>query len=278
MSAPDGRPVAAAYGFAGTLARYLAEAQPSHAAVCFDYALECFRHALDPGYKASRGVPPPELEAQFELCAEVAQAFGVAVYSAPDYEADDVIATLAERVLAAGADVVVVSSDKDLAQLVREDGRVVLHDFARGRTLDAAAVREQFGVAPGQIPDLLGLAGDAVDDLPGVPGVGRRGAAAALRAFGSLDAMPERVDAWDGLPLRGARRLAERIAVHRAEALRCRRLATLVRDVPGLAVALEDLAWAGADRALAGPLFERLGWRGLAARVPRWADSPRTAS
>jgi DNA polymerase-1 len=270
MKAPDGTAVEAVYGFANTLLKYLREEQPTHLAVCFDHALTSFRNDLYPAYKESRDDAPPELERQFELCGEVARALGIPTFEAPDYEADDVLATLARELVERGADVRVVTSDKDLCQLVTEDGRVALYDLARDRHFDAAAVRAKFGVSPEQIPDYLGLVGDSVDDLPGVPGVGPKGAAAALTRFGSLDAMPGDPEAWSAVPARGARRIGERVAAHREQALAMRGLATVVRDVPGVGAHPDRLAWRGADRARVEPLFEELGWGGIATRIPRW--------
>jgi len=270
MRAPDGATVEAAFGFTNTLISYLREHEPSHVGVCFDHGLQTFRNELLPSYKESRGEPPPELEAQFEMCREAAEALGLTVFSASGYEADDVIATLVEQ-LGERPRVRVVSADKDLTQLVTEDGRVVVYDLARDRTFDAAAVRKKFGVDPAQIPDYLGLVGDSVDDLPGVPGVGKVGAAAALTAFGSADAIPADPDAWEGVNVRGARRLAERIAEHREDLLRGRELATVVRDVPGIAAGLDDLAWHGAHRQEIDALYERLGWGQMATWLPGWA-------
>ena len=167
----------------------------------------------------------------------------------------------------------ILTSDKDLAQLVREDGRVVLFDLARGETRDADAVRERFGVDPAQIPDWLGLVGDAVDNLPGVPGVGPVGAAAALRAFGRIESIPADPERWKPLGVRGAARLAARIETHRERALRTRELATVVRDVPGVRADLRRLRWRGARRSRVEPLFERLGWGRIATRIPRWAGA-----
>ena len=271
MPAADGTPCGAAYGFTSTLIRYLAERAPSHVACCFDFALTSFRNERFPGYKASRGDQvPAELEPQFALCQAAARALGVPVFEAEGYEADDVIATLAERLRREGAHVVVVSADKDLCQLVSEDGATVHHDLQRSRTLDAAGVRERFGVAPGRIPDFLALVGDAVDDLPGVPGFGPKSAAAALAAFGDLASMPSDPSLWEAAGLRGAARLAASFADHRVRALEVRELATLVRDVPALAPPLEALAWQGADEPAFAALCRRLGWGRIATRVPRW--------
>ena len=136
------------------------------------------------------------------------------------------------------ADAVVITSDKYLCQLVREDGRVVCHDLAKELLLDADAVRAKFGVDPAQIPDYLGLVGDAVDNLPGVPGVGAKGAAAALNAWYSIEEMPHDEAAWKALPVRGAASLGRKISEHREVALKTKDLATVVHDVPGVAPGL----------------------------------------
>ena len=271
MSAPDGTPTNAAYGFANTLLKYLASANATHAAVAFDFSEKSFRNAIEPGYKAQRGEPPPDLVPQFDLCMELTRALGLEVFAEPDFEADDLLATLAERLLAQRASAVIVTTDKDLTQLVREDGRVKVYDLARDELRDADAVRARYGVDPEQIPDYLGLVGDAVDNLPGVPGVGPKSAAAALRCFGRIEGIPADPSAWSGAGVRGAASVAARIEAHRERALRTRALATLRRDVPGLAAELQALLWRGADRAAVESLFARLGWGKIATRITRWA-------
>jgi DNA polymerase-1 len=271
MSAPDGTPTNAAYGFASTLIKYLADTRATHAAVAFDASGGSFRNALEPEYKAQRGDPPDELVPQFDLCARVASALGLAVFEQEHYEADDLLATLAEQLVESGARIRIVTSDKDLAQLVREDGRVVTYDLARDELRDAAGVRAKFGVDPSQIPDYLGLVGDVVDNLPGVPGVGPRSASAALRAFGAIEKIPADPLGWAGVGIRGAGRVAALIDEHRDRALRTRDLATVRSDVPGGAANLSALAYRGADPAAALALFGDLGWQGIAARIPRWA-------
>jgi 5'-3' exonuclease len=269
MQAPDGTPTNAAYGFASALIRYLAERRPSHLACCFDFAMTSFRNERFPGYKVSRGeTPPPDLEPQFELCREASVALGVPAFEAEGYEADDVIATLTAQLSRRAEQVVVVTTDKDLAQLVTEDGRVVLHDFARDVTLDTGAVRARFGVPPALVPDWLALVGDAADDLPGVPGFGPKSAAAALGTFGGLERFPADSEAWKALPARGAARLAERFSAHREQALAVRELATVVRRVPGVRARLGELAWRGPDRERWQALCRRLGWGRIATRVP----------
>ena len=274
MQAPDGMPVAAAHGFASTLLRMLGELGPTHLVCAFDHAMTSFRNEILPSYKAGRTEAPDDLEPQFEICEEIAHALGLPALLAPDFEADDVIATATEAALEAGADVVVVTTDKDLAQLVREDGRVTLLDFAKAQRFDADGVRTRFGVSPAQIPDYLALVGDAVDNLPGVPGIGPKTAAQLLAAFGTLDAIPLASEAWRALRLRGADGLAGRFAASREQALRVRELATVRREAPGAARDLAALAWRGPDRDRAARLFARLGWAGLAKRVAALKGGP----
>jgi len=271
MKAPDGTPTNAAYGYTNTLLKYLADHEPTHLAVAFDYAMESFRNEQFPAYKAQRGEVPDDLEPQWDLCTEATRALGIPALEVEGYEADDVIATCSTQLVRRGASVRVVTTDKDLAQLVREDGRVTLWDMAKESGRDADGVRERFGVDPAQIPDYLGLMGDSVDNLPGVPGVGSKTAAATLRAFGRIEEVPADPDRWAGVPVRGAERVAGLIDAHRKQALRTRELATLVGDVPGVRALLREMHWAGADRREVEALFEDLGWGRIATRVPRWA-------
>lgn len=273
MTAPDGTPTNAAYGFANALIKYLADTSATHAAVAFDFSGGSFRNAIEPEYKAQRGAPPDDLVPQFELCVRVARALGLAVFAREGYEADDLLATLADRLLADGASSRVVTSDKDLAQLVREDARIVAYDLARDELRDADGVRSKFGVDPDQIPDYLGLVGDAVDNLPGVPGVGPKGAGAALRAFGKIEHIPADPREWEGVGVRGAARIAALIDAHRERALRTRELATVVRDVPDFAPTLRSLAFRGAQPTEIKTLFGELGWERIATRIPRWAKA-----
>jgi len=272
MVADDGTPCNAAYGFANTLIRYAAENDPSHVGVCFDAAMTSFRNEIEPEYKAQRGAPPDDLEPQFDLCHEISIALGFATYEVDDYEADDLLGALCDEVVRRRGSARVLTTDKDLCQLVREDGRVVIHDLAKERTLDADGVREKFGVSPDQIPDYLGLVGDTIDNLPGVPGVGPKSAAGVLQAFESIEDIPADFDAWPELSLRGAKRLAEKIDVHRERALKTKDLATVLRKVPGIQPSLGDLAYRGADRDRTGELFERLGWNRIKDRIPKWQD------
>lgn len=269
LTDPEGRPINAVYGFLGFLSRYLALERPTHAAVAFDRSLTTsFRNQIHPGYKSGRELPPPSLERQQDACRAVAAALGLAVLDDELYEADDLIAALHARLRRAGHRVVVVSPDKDLGQLV--DGGTVLYDFARGERYGPAEIEARFGVRPGQLADYLGLAGDPVDDIPGVRGIGRKGAAALIQAFGGLDELYARLDEVEGLPLRGARSLARKLAAGRDDAFLSRRLATLAREAP-VRAALAGLRVRPPERQRIEPLFRSLGLEGALGRVPNLA-------
>jgi DNA polymerase-1 len=271
MRTPDKRPMGAAYGFTNMLLRHWRERKPTHMAVCFDHAMESFRNEIEPGYKAQRGETDEELEVQFDMCRRAAIAIGMPVYEMPNYEADDVIATLATQMLATpGTKVSIYTTDKDLAQLVREDGRSELADFGKDDIVDADGVRAKFGVDPDQIPDYLGLVGDTVDNLPGVPGVGKKTASAALRAFGEIQHIPADPKEWLDLQLRGSKRAATLIDEHRERALLTKELATVHRKVPGIKAGLRDLELRGAHRDKVDDLFSELGWGRILDRIPHF--------
>jgi 5'-3' exonuclease len=269
MTDPQGRPVSAVRGFAEFLLRYLVEQAPSHLACTFDESLTTsFRNDLYPPYKAQRELPPPELEAQLAGCQAVARALHVPVFSDDRYEADDLIATLARPAVEAGARVVVVSSDKDLAQLVGP--RLELFDFAKDTRLGPDGVKAKFGVTPGQIPDYLGLAGDAVDNIPGVKGVGAKTAVALLDAFADLDELYASLERVAQVEVRGARTLAAKLEACRELAFLSRELATVAYDAPAQAT-LEQLRWEGVPRS-AREVFEHYGISRLLDRVKTWKD------
>ena len=270
MTASDGTPCNAAYGFANTLIRYASEEDPSHVGVCFDAAMTSFRNEIEPEYKAQRGETPDDLEPQFELCHEIAIALGFATYEVDNYEADDLLGTISGEVIRRRGRARIVTTDKDLCQLVREDDRVVVYDLAKEKTYDANGVREKFGVSPSQIPDYLGLVGDKIDNLPGVPGVGAKSAAALLQVFESIEDIPDDLEGWSEVEVRGARRLAGNIAEHRARALKTKELATVLMKVPGVTPNLAELTYRGADRERTEELFERLGWNRIRDRIPKW--------
>ncbi len=265
-----GRPANATYGFGSFLLKLLAEERPTHLAVAFDRSLTTsFRNELYPEYKRQREPPPAELEAQVTDCEALAQAIGAVAFSDERYEADDLIGTLCRR-FAARAHIRVVTSDKDLAQLVREG--VEWYDYGKQRRYGRAEVRARFGVDPERIPDLLGLVGDPVDNIPGVPGIGRKTAVALLERFGSLEELVAGRDRIPRLDLRGAARISRLLAEHEDQALLSKRLAT-VAQVASVEPTWDELELTTPRRTAVDSLCERLGFDGLRARILRAASA-----
>ncbi len=196
LTTKAGTPTGALYGFCQMLLRIEREHQPTHMCLVFDAPGPNFRDEMYKDYKANRPPTPPELIAQIELAHEVAAAFGYAVLSIPGVEADDVIASLVRHARSDGLEVVIGSSDKDLMQLCA--GQVRILDAMKNQLLGPTEVREKWGVLPEQLGDVLALMGDTVDNIPGVPGVGRKTAADLVNAYGSLDGILANLDKIKG--------------------------------------------------------------------------------
>ncbi|MFL6200025.1 MAG: 5'-3' exonuclease H3TH domain-containing protein [Thermoanaerobaculia bacterium] len=263
---PGGKRVGAVYGFASFLLKLIADEKVTHLGVAFDRNLNgSFRNRFYPPYKEQRQAPPADLVAQIDPCVEVASALGAFTCIDPEFEADDLIATLAGPLTAAGHQVVVVTSDKDLAQLVSE--QVTLYDFGKGERYTPREVHAKFGVRPDQITDLLALAGDPVDNIPGVQGIGRKSAAELLELYGHVEDLYENLDAVRFAKLRAAKSLYFRLAEGQENALLSKVLATVAADAP-VAADLDDLAYEGADPERVDEIFARLGFKGIRDRVP----------
>ena len=186
----DGTPVNAVYGFTNMILKLLADVRATHIAVVFDAARENFRNTIYADYKANRDDPPPELVPQFALIYEATEAFGLPFLRMEGYEADDIIATFARQAREAGQNAVIVSSDKDLMQLVG-DG-VTMFDPMKNRPIGEAEVVEKFGVPPEKVVDVQALAGDSIDNVPGVPGIGVKTAAQLIAEYGDLESLLSR--------------------------------------------------------------------------------------
>jgi len=211
---PRGRPTNAVYGFARFLCEFLEQTRTHHAAVAFDESLATsFRNEIYPDYKANRESPPADLERQFKWCKDLAGCLGLPIYFDPRFEADDLIAALARYWRRRGHAVAVITGDKDLAQLLAGPDDC-WWDFARRNRLDSAGIQTRFGVRPDQIADFLALTGDPVDNIPGVPGIGPKTAAALLSHFDNIDALFERVDELAFLRMRGAKAIGPRLRLH----------------------------------------------------------------
>ncbi len=263
----DGRPLNAVYGYASFLVDFLAGLTPGdYAAAAFDESLgSCFRNELYPGYKASRALPDEDLAFQLDSCRKLTERLGLPSLGGERYEADDYIATLARLCREQGRAVTVVTRDKDLGQLIAgPDDR--WWDFSADVSLDEAGFSARFGVRPAQFPDYLALVGDSVDDIPGVPGVGPRSAAAILASYPDLDAIEANLAQLGKLDIRGAGRLQQRLTDHWEQVRLARRLTGLEARIPGLENAPvfepDPAAAAGfadtlRELGLGGPLLQR---------------------
>lgn len=271
LSDASGNAVNAVYGFGGFLERFLRQARPSHVAVAFDESLtSSFRNRLLPDYKANRALPPQNLEWQFKLCRRMARAAGLATFASRRYEADDLLGTLAKRARRKGFATVFVSRDKDLLQLLQPGDEY--WDFAAERRIAAHQVSDAMGVEAAQIVDLLALTGDAVDNVPGVPGVGSKTAVALLRHYGDVHTLYARLDSIADTGLRGALRIAANLAAHREQVALAQRVLRIHCDIP-LRVSMADLAWTGVRRVAMTRLCNELGFGpGLRRRFADLAD------
>lgn len=225
----EGNPVNAFYGYCRFLGDFLERVQPGRVAVLFDESLTTsFRNRLYPGYKANREPAPEALKRQFVLCRRYTRALGIFEHAHPTFEADDLIGTLVMEGRMAGTASTIVSRDKDLAQLVGP--RDVFWDFAGKGRLTYEQIEGVFGVHPEQIADFLALAGDSVDNIPGVPGIGPKTAAALLRHFGTLDVIYANLDRVCDVDCRGAKTLGQKLEEHREAAVLARKLTEIACD------------------------------------------------
>ena len=247
--------LSALYGFIQFLLQFLRRAQPGLAAIAHDESLFCgFRHGLCSNYKSNRELPDENLSMQLEACHLLGEIFGFASYRSRVYEADDIIGTIASQIRNASSanslneprQIQIVSKDKDLAQLLVTDADC-LWDFSTNKRRFRLHIEEEFGVSAEQLPDFLGLAGDAADCISGVPGIGAVKAAQLLRKFGTLDEIYRNLDAVAQMEIRGARQLVTVLEENQDTAELSRKLATIVCEVDDREecfgkVSLSDLA------------------------------------
>ncbi len=269
LSAPDRRPVGAVRGLIQTFLTLLRQEDVTHLACAFDHVVESFRNQLFDGYKTGEGTPE-ELMSQFGLAERAVSSLGVVVWPMVEFEADDALATAANRWQDADEveQVVICTPDKDLAQMVRQT-KVVCLDRRRDLILDQDGVREKFGVLPESIPDYLALVGDAADGIPGIPRWGAKSTALVLDRYVHLEQIPDDWSQWEVRP-RGAQAIAASLAERRPEAMLYRKLATLRLDVP-LSEDLDQLQWRGVPKQAFQSLCDELGFDRLREQPGRWA-------
>jgi DNA polymerase-1 len=258
----DGQNTSTVFVFCNVLLQLIEKEKPTHLAVAFDRPEPTFRHKRFPEYKATRDAMPEDIEWALPRVRRLVEAFRIPLLELAGWEADDIIGTVADRAAAAGVDALMVTPDKDYAQLVGEHRRIMRPQRGSSgfEVLDAAAVCEQWGIERvDQVVDILGLMGDASDNVPGVPGIGQKTAQKLVAEFGSIAGVYERID-----QVKGKRR--ENLEANRHQAFLSRELVTIDRDVP-VEADIEGLRCQEVDRDAVSELFEELEFRTLASRV-----------
>lgn len=257
----EGIPTGPVLGFANTLVRMLDEEKPTHIAVVWDTHAPTFRHDMDESYKANRPPQPEELTIGIPLIKEMVEKWGIHNIEKDGYEADDLIGTIASGANADDVDVMLVTPDKDFMQLVHDHIKMMKPDNKDGgfNIIDREGVMDYFGVYPEQVIDVLALIGDASDNIPGVPGIGKKGAPALIKQFGSLDEAIAKADTIT------TKRQREGLQQYAEQALHAKAMVTIKTDVPDT-IDWEELEWKGPDKNALGAFFKRMEFRTLTRR------------
>ena len=256
----QGLPTNAIFGFTNMMLRFLKRYNPDYIAIALDAGRETFRNEMFAQYKGNRPEAPADLIPQFPYIRKVVDSLNLPLLELNGYEADDIIATLCEGMASDVAEIVVVSSDKDLMQLVTNGTKLL--DSAKDRWISNAEVKEKFGVPPEQVIEVMGLMGDAVDNIPGVRGIGEKTAIALIQEFGSLENLFDNIDKVEQMKLRGAARVRNILANGKDAAFLSRALATVKRDVP-LDFHLDRFRYQGYDSDKVKALFTELEFTNL---------------
>jgi DNA polymerase-1 len=265
----DGTPVGAVYGFTNMIIKLLASLDVTHIVIVFDSGSKNFRNEIYPAYKANRPPCPPDLIPQFSIIREVAESLHLPILEKVGYEADDLIATLTKQSYEQGFDVLIVSSDKDLMQLVNE--RVHMYDAMRGRIIGVAEVTEKFSVGPKKVLDILSLMGDSSDNIPGVKGIGPKTAAELINEFGSFDKL------FENLELVKPARRQELLRQNIENAKMSKILVSLKEEVP-LGIEISDLALKAISPEKLISFLEKQGFYSLVSRVKKEFQSQNKAA
>lgn len=255
LSNSSGLPTQAIYGFTNMTFKLFKEHQPELLAVVFDAGRETFRNQIYPDYKGNRPEAPADLIPQFPYIRKVLEAMNVPVLELEGFEADDLIATLAKCFSAQGTEVVIVSGDKDLMQLVGESVRLL--DTMRAQWAGIDEVRRKFGVEPQEVVEVVGLMGDSIDNIPGVKGIGEKTAIALIQKFHNLENLFDHLDELDKAGIKGSARVRKALLEGKEAAFLSRDLATVRTDVP-VQVELEQLRYHGPSKEKLRELFTEL--------------------
>ena len=248
----------ATYGFTMMLNKIIEEEQPTKMLVAFDAGKTTFRHESYGEYKGGRAKTPPELSEQFPYIRKLIDAYNIKRYELPNYEADDIIGTLAKQAEGQDIEVIIVSGDKDLTQLATD--RVTVYVTRKGITdiekYTPAHIQEKWEIKPLQIIDMKGLMGDASDNIPGVPGVGEKTAIKLLKEYGSVEALYEKIDGMK------ASKMKEKLVANEESAHLSKKLATIFVEAP-IEVNLDELGYAGPNDEALRDIYQELGFKTL---------------
>ncbi len=263
MATRAGEPTNATFGFFSMLLNVLRDVKPEYVAVAFDVG-ETFRHRDYAEYKGHRERMPDDLRRQIERIQDVVRVFNIPIFTAEGFEADDVLGTLARQGDEQGVDTIIVTGDRDIVQCVTEKTTVLTSGRKFSDTIfyTPQSVQEKYGLAPKQLIDLKSLIGDKSDNVPGVKGVGEKGATDLLQRYGSVDAVYEHLDEIT------AKRTREALEAGRADAFLSKHLVTIVTDVPGIGLDLQACRVRDYDKAQVAELFRELEFRSLVERLP----------
>ena len=260
LSNSAGLPTHAIYGFTNMTLKFLKSYQPDYLAVVLDAGRETFRNQLYHEYKSNRPEAPPALIPQFPYIRKVLQAMNIPALELAGFEADDLIATLSGAFSLQGTEVVIVSGDKDLMQLV--GGAVKLLDSAKDKWIGLDDVKEKFGVAPDQVIEVMGLMGDSTDNIPGVKGIGEKTAIALIQRYHSLENLFDHLHELEQTGLKGVERIRKALVAGKDAAFLSRELATVRTDVP-IHLTLDDLHYRGWQSEKLRELFVELNFTKL---------------
>ncbi|MCD6352823.1 MAG: DNA polymerase I [Proteobacteria bacterium] len=266
LSNSKGLPTNAVFGFTRMLIKLIEERNPPYAAMIFDSKGHTFRHEMYADYKANRASMPDDMSIQLPYIKEVTRGFNLPAIEMEGYEADDLIGALARMAGEAGFFVVMVTGDKDFMQLVTK--KTIVWDPMKEKTIDADSIRKDLGIEPRQIVDMMGLSGDAVDNIPGVPGIGRKTALDLIKKFGSMELLYEQIDTIT------KKKQHDNLVQYKDQAFLSRELATINKNAP-LSFDLDALKLKNPDNSKLSRLFKELEFRQLQRAFPEPADLSR---
>ncbi len=255
MSNSNKLPTHAIFGFTTMTLRFLKEYQPEMLAVVLDAGRETFRNEIYHEYKSNRPEAPPDLIPQFPYIRKILEAMNIPALELAGFEADDLIATLAKKFSSQETEVVIVSGDKDLMQLVGDTTRIL--DTMKSRWIGVEEVKEKFGVEPDQVVEVMGLMGDPTDNIPGIKGIGEKTAIPLIQKFQSLENLFDHLNDLDKVGIKSSARVRKALMEGKEDALMSRKLATVRTDVP-IHVELQELRYQGVNNEYLRELYTEL--------------------